>query len=82
MGGYKIKVNVELVECDASEHDLTKEMDGSFTMTISEADAISIDNCENSVLRTAHPAIREAISRHLSEISKKKLLKTLGQSKQ
>ena len=81
MGGYKIKVNVELVKCDASKHDLTKEMDGSFIMTISEADTINIDNCENSVLRTVHPAIREAISRHLSEISKKKLLKTLGQSK-
>ena len=71
MGGYKIKVNVELVKCDASEHDLTKEMDGSFIITISEADAISIDNCENSALRTAHLAIREAISRHLSYISKK-----------
>jgi len=82
MGNYKIKVNVELVECDASEHDLQKEMDGNFTMTISEADAISIDNCESSVLRTAHPAIREAISRHLSEISKKKLLKKQNLSKQ
>ena len=82
MGNYKIKVNVELVECDASEHNLQKEMDGNFTMTISEADAINIDNCENSVLRTVHPAIREAISRHLSEISKKKLLKKQSQSKQ
>ena len=82
MGSYKIKVNVELVECDTSEHNLTKEMDGSFTMTINETDAISIDNCENSVLRTAHPAIREAISRHFSEISKKKLLEKQNQGKQ
>jgi hypothetical protein len=81
MGRYKIKVNVELVECDDSEHDLTKEMDGSFSMTISETDAISIDNCEKSVLQTAHPAIREAVSRHLSEISKKKLLEKQKKTK-
>ena len=81
MGRYKIKVNVELVECDDSEHDLTKEMDGSFSMTISETNAISIDNCEKSVLQTAHPAIREAVSRHLSEISKKKLLEKQKKTK-
>jgi len=81
MGRYKIKVNVELDECDDSEHDLTKEMDGSFSMTISETDAISIDNCEKSVLQTAHPAIREAVSRHLSEISKKKLLEKQKKTK-
>jgi len=72
MGKYKIKVKVELVECNgAEEHDPAKQRDGSFTMTISEQDAISIDNCEKSVLRTAHSTIREAISKHLSEISKK-----------
>ena len=81
MGRYKIKVHVELVECDDSEHDLTKEMDGSFSMTINETDAISIDNCEKSVLRTAHPAIREAVCKHLSKISKKKLVEKQKQTK-
>ena len=51
---------------------LTKEMDGSFTMTISETDAISIDNCETAALRTSYEAIRDALSEHLSEASKKK----------
>ena len=40
-------------------------------MTISEQDAISIDKCESSILRTAYPTIRDAISKHLTEISKK-----------
>ena len=82
MGKYKIKVKVELVECnDDKEHDASKQEDGSFTMTISEQDAISIDKCENAVLRTAHPTIREAISKHLSEVSKKKPLKDANPGK-
>ena len=77
MGKYKIQVKVELIECngDAKEHDLKQEKDGSYTMTISEQDAIGIDSCERAVLTAAHPTIREAISKHLSEISKKKPLK-------
>jgi len=77
MGKYKVKVKVELIECndDAKAHDPQKEKDSGFTMTISEQDAISIDNCERAVLMTAHPAIRDAISKHLSELSKKKPLK-------
>ena len=72
MGKYKIMVKVEVVECDdPKEHNLTKKEDGSFTMTINEQDAISIDNCERAVLQTAWPTIREALSKHLSDISKK-----------
>lgn len=76
MGKYKVQVKVELIECndDAKDHDLKQEKNGSFTMTISEQDAISIDNCERAVLMTAYPTIRDAISKHLSEISKKKAL--------
>ena len=72
MAKYKIKVNVELVECDESVNsEPLKQGDGNFTMTISEQDAISIDKCESSILQTAYPTIRDAISKHLSEISKK-----------
>lgn len=82
MGTYEIKIKVELVERDKSKtHEPKEQKDGSFTMKISEEDAVSIDNCESAILRTAHPAIREAISRHLSEISKKKLLKKRNQQK-
>jgi hypothetical protein len=81
MGKYRIQVKVELIECndDSNEHDLTEQKDGSFAMTISEKDAISIDNCERAILLTAHPTIRNAISKHLSDISKKKSLKEPNQ---
>ena len=76
MGTYKIKVNIELVECKEMEEegDLIKNKNGSFSMTIREQDAVSIDRCESAVLKTAYPSIREALSNHLSEISKKKPL--------
>ena len=73
MSKYKIKVSVEFVECDEVEnHDLKKNNDGSFSIVIGERDATSIDMCEKSVLQTAYPTIREAVSNHLSQVSKKK----------
>ncbi len=76
MGNYKIKVNIEIVECSDDEgkgHCL--ENDGCFEMTIGEKDAESIDQCESSVMATAHPAIRKALAEHLEEMSKKKVPK-------
>ncbi len=82
MRNYKIKVKVEMVECDDAESNEPKNYeDGSFSMVIDENDALSIDKCENAVLRTAWPTIREALSCHLSKTSKKKLLKTPNQEK-
>jgi predicted transcriptional regulator len=82
MGKYEIKVKVELVECEEKEqHVPTRQQDGSFTMRINEEEAISIDKCEGAVLRTAWPTIREAISKHLSEVSKKKPMKKQHQGK-
>jgi hypothetical protein len=42
---------------------------------------MNIDNCENALLQTAHPTIRDGISKHLSEVSKKKRLKKATQEK-
>lgn len=82
MGKYKVRVKVELVECNDTEQvEPIMEEDGCFTMAISEMDAISIDKCESAVLQTAHPTIRAAISKHLSDISKKKSLKRQPQQK-
>jgi len=71
MSKFKIKVSVEFVECDdeTENHEVNKNNEGSFSMIISEQDAISIDMCEKSV---SYPTIREAVSNHLSQISKKK----------
>jgi len=68
-----VKINVELVECNEAVSDTpTEQWDGSFSMVISEKDAVSIDKCEKSVLKTAYLTIRSALSEHLTEISKKK----------
>lgn len=76
MSRYKIKVKVEFVECDDFEPgDLKKNPDDSFSMILSEQDAISIDKVDSSVLKTSYPAIREAVSKHLKQISKKKPMK-------
>lgn len=70
---YKIRVKVEIVE---SEQDVTDSQietgDGEFEMVINEVQALSIDDCEQALLRTNYPAIRAALASHLSEMSKKK----------
>jgi hypothetical protein len=76
MGKYKIRVNVEIVECDDQiAHAPQEQDDGSFEMIIDEKDAISIDNSEKALLSTAYPTIRDALSKHLENVSEKKSLK-------
>jgi hypothetical protein len=76
MSNYKIKVNIEIVESDDPKvKDAEEQNDGSFTMTINEKDAISIDNSEKALLSTAYPAIRKALAEHLENVSEKKALK-------
>jgi hypothetical protein len=76
MSNFKIKVQVEIVECDEKQgKDPEHQDDGSFTMIINEKDAISIDNSERALLQTSYPAIREALAKHLENVSKKKALK-------
>jgi spermidine/putrescine-binding protein len=73
---YKIKVKVEIVESDQEvEAELVQTEGGGFELVISEEQAINIDECEQALLRTNYPAIRAAIAKHLTELSKKKQLK-------
>jgi len=77
MGNYKIEVQVKIVECAESElSGPTKRSQGCFEMKISEAEAISIDACEQAVLKTNYEAMRDALSRHLTQVSKKKPVST------
>jgi len=47
MTRYKVKISVELVEYNETVSDTPAEQrDGSFSMVISETDAVSIDKCE------------------------------------
>lgn len=73
MGNYKIKVRVEIVECEEPVLDNPVKTDeGTFELNITPEQACSIDDCEQALLETNYPAIREAMAKHLTEISKKK----------
>jgi hypothetical protein len=72
MANYKIKVKIEMVECqDAEEEGRRRRKDGRLELTMSEQQAISIDACEKALLATSYEAMREAISAHLTAVSKK-----------
>lgn len=74
MSNYKIKVNIEIVECqEPVQVRPVKLEDSCFEFNISDGRACSIDDCEQALLETNYSALREALKQHLSEISKKKL---------
>lgn len=73
MSAYKIRVHIEMIPCgDAPRDTPITEQDGSVSLVLSETDAISIDACEQALLQTTYPTLRETLSTHLSELSKKK----------
>lgn len=73
MSAYKIRINVEIVPTtDAPNATPVHRDDGGVEVVIPESEASSIDVCERRLLDTSHPVIRDALSRHLSAVSKKK----------
>ena len=69
MGQYRVEVKVRVLECNETEEiNPPRQEYDSFGIVISEADAESIDRCENAVLLTAYPAMRDALSKHLSGV--------------
>ena len=72
MKRHKIRIKIEIVECEEEvQSKPTKIDDGEFELVMSEKQSVSIDDCEAMILRANYPAIRDALSQHLSEISKK-----------
>jgi hypothetical protein len=66
-------VEVKIEESDeAVDTNPVEQAEGSFRLVIPEATASSIDDCEQALLRTNFAAVRQAISMHLSTLSKKK----------
>lgn len=77
MSRYKIRVHIEMTPCDDAPTEApVKEHDGDLSMVISETDALSIDACEQALLQTTYPTLRETLSTHLSELSKKKPMRS------
>jgi len=69
---YKIKVNIEIVQCnDETQLEPHQQKEGHFEFVISDEQGCSIDKCEQA-LKANYPALREALSAHLTQISKKK----------
>ena len=73
MPNYEIKIQVDI---SPTEQDVTPDVlpsaDGSFRIIMSRESAQRIDDCEQALLTVNYPALREALARHLSEVSKKK----------
>jgi hypothetical protein len=75
MKSHRIRVKVEIVESEEEARPGAGPQavgDGEFELIISEAVASSIDDCEEALLRANYPALRDALSKHLAELSKKR----------
>lgn len=73
MSNYEIRIQVDI---SPTEQDVTPGVtpsdDGSFRIVMSRDSGQSIDQCEQALLAVNYPAIREALARHLSEVSRQK----------
>ena len=71
MPNYEINIQVKI---RATDQDVTPEAtpsnDGGFRIVINRDSGQSIDQGEQALLAVHDPAIREALSRHLSEVSR------------
>ncbi len=71
MPNYEIKIQVDIRATEQEvTPDATPSADGSFRIVMDHESGQSIDQCEHALLAVNYPAIREALSRHLSEISR------------
>jgi hypothetical protein len=68
---YKIQVEVKFIETDeAITTDVSNQGD-CLELVIDGASAESIDDCEQALLLVNSQALRQALSSHLTEVTKK-----------
>ena len=75
MKGTRIRIKVEFEDYEVTSESVTEPIqkeDGAFVVEMPEAFEADIDECEQALLRANFPALRDAISRHLERVSKKK----------
>jgi len=83
MDGFKVRIRIEIVpegETDGTE-DGGSGLDGideEAVATVSAAQAISIDDMEETLLENGYEVMRRALSKHLGEVSKRGLLNGRG----
>jgi hypothetical protein len=69
-----LRIKVEFVETEAEpslERCPQEQVDGSFSLVLSEADELNISALDRAALDVSFPALREALSRHLAQAGKK-----------
>ena len=71
----KIKITIEFLDVEEDVRATETEIANSTSILINRSDAESIDGCEQALLEVAYPAMRKAMSKQLSEVSKKKLFR-------
>lgn len=72
MTNYKMCIQIKMIPCNEPPTATPyQEKDGSVSIVLSQTDAMNIDVCERTFLQTTYPTLRDAISTHLSEVSKK-----------
>ena len=71
MSNYEIVIKIDIQKTGNSvSNEVNKGNDGSFRIVIPKESAQSIDICEKALLNVNYPAIHQALSSHLSAISK------------
>ncbi len=79
MDKFKLKVRIEIVpiadgqQAEGTSHQAADWVDEEAVEVISAQAATCIDDMEEVVLQKGYEVMRQALSRHLSEISKKGL---------
>ena len=70
---YKLRVHVEIVEsAEVAQDDPVEVEPGHFEVILDEKQALNIDECEQALLRINYPALRTALSAHLTTRSLEK----------
>jgi len=73
---YKIQVEIKIVETPDRPAEFTLDkLDSGAVKIIANESGESIDGIERAVVDTSYDAMRQALSKHLAELSKKKALK-------
>ena len=79
MSNYEIQIQINIRPTD---DDVTpaahQAADGSFRTVVSGASGQSIDECEQALLAVNYPALRAALSCHLSEVSQQEAARGRG----
>ncbi len=69
---FRIKVEIVETEVEPSSDRCPQEhADGAFSVVLPEADELNLSALDRAALDVSLPALREAVSRHLTEAGKK-----------